>query len=323
MYKPRSRKLDLMTKRSLWGWLFVLPFIVGLLVFIMSPLYTSLMMSFKESTSVSIGAIQETDGLVANSTIITRTALVDKGLANYRRAFMQDTSYITALKNVATGELFYIPAILIFSFIIANVLNQQFVGRGVARAIFFMPVVTSTGATSSMLGNNWAIHQMSNGTSSSTADMGLDIVGMLENTLSEINRLGGFASFITSAFGELSNIISISGVQILIFLAALQTISPALFEASDVEGATKWESFWKITFPMVSPMILVNAMYTMIDVFTGQNNAVISKLFSTTNSTSTTVSQAMAMGWAYFIMVAVIIFAVSGIISKFVYNEND
>ena len=321
MYKPRSRKLDLMTKRSLWGWLFVLPFIVGFLVFIMSPLYTSLMMSFKESTSVSIGAIQETDGLVANSTIVTRTALVDKGLANYRRAFMQDTSYITALKNVATGELFYIPAILIFSFIIANVLNQQFVGRGVARAIFFMPVVTSTG--SSMLGNNWAIHQMSNGTSSSTADMGLDIVGMLENTLSEIEGLGGFASFITSAFGELSNIISISGVQILIFLAALQTISPALFEASDVEGATKWESFWKITFPMVSPMILVNAMYTMIDVFTGQNNAVISKLFSTTNSTSTTVSQAMAMGWAYFIMVAVIIFAVSGIISKFVYNEND
>ncbi len=163
-----------------------------------------------------------------------------------------------------------------------------------------MPVVTSTGATSSMLGNNWAIHQMSNGTSASTTDMGLDIVGMLENTLQEINGLGGFASFITSAFGELSNIISISGVQILIFLAALQTISPALFEASDVEGATKWEAFWKITFPMVSPMILVNAMYTMIDVFTGQNNAVIAKLFSTTNSTSTTVSQAMAMGWAYF-----------------------
>ena len=112
-------------------------------------------------------------------------------------------------------------------------------------------------------------------------------------------------------------------MQILIFLAALQTISPALFEASDVEGATKWEAFWKITFPMVSPMILVNAMYTMIDVFTGQNNAVIAKLFSTTNSTSTTVSQAMAMGWAYFVMVAVVIFAVSGIISKFVYNENE
>ncbi len=105
MYKPRSRKLDLMTKRSLWGWLFVLPFIVGFLVFIMSPLYTSLMMSFKESTSVSVGAIQESDGMIANSTIVTRTALVDRGLANYRRAFMQDTSYITALKNVATGRI--------------------------------------------------------------------------------------------------------------------------------------------------------------------------------------------------------------------------
>lgn len=322
MYKPRSRKLDLMTKRSLWGWIFVLPFIVGFLVFILSPLYTSLMLSFKTSVSVSVGAIQESDGLISNASVVSRTALVNNGIGYYREAFTRNTSYITALRNVATSELIYIPAILIFSFIIANVLNQQFVGRGVARAIFFMPVVTSTGAASGTLGNNWAIHQMSNGTSTSTSDMGLDIVGMLENTLREIDGLGGFANFITGAFSELSNIISISGVQILIFLAALQTISPALFEASDVEGATKWEAFWKITFPMVSPMILVNAMYTMIDVLTGQNNHVITMLFSQTNS-QTTVSLTMAMGWAYFVMAAIVIFGVSGIISRFVYNEND
>ena len=233
---------------------------------------------------------------------------------------MQDTSYITALKNVATGELFYIPAILIFSFIIANVLNQQFVGRGVARAIFFMPVVTSTGATSSMLGNNWAIHQMSNGTSASTTDMGLDIVGMLENTLQEINGLGDFASFITSAFGELSNIISISGVQILIFLAALQTISPALFEASDVEGATKWEAFWKITFPMVSPMILVNTVYTVIDSFTAESNTVMKYIEEVYTKAGGNVV-ATAMSWIYFLIVILSIAIVAAIISAFVFYQ--
>lgn len=322
MYKPRSRKLDLMTKRSLWGWIFVLPFIVGFLVFIMSPLYTSLMLSFKASTPISIGAIQEADGLISNASVVTRTALVDRGIEYYRHAFTSNTAYLTALYNVAAGELWYIPAILIFSFIIANVLNQQFVGRGAARAIFFMPVVTSTGATSATLGNNWAIHQMSNGTSTSASDMGLDIVGMLQNTLQEMEGMSSFANIISSIFGELSSIISISGVQILIFLAALQTISPALFEASDVEGATKWEAFWKITFPMVSPMILVNTMYTMIDVLTGQNNSVITLLSNNTSAT-TTVSQTMAMGWSYFVMAAVFIFALSGIISKLVYNEND
>ena len=322
MYKPRSRKLDLMTKRSLWGWIFVLPFIVGFLVFIMSPLYTSLMLSFRTAQTVSVGAMLESTGMVVDATVSSGTGLAGNGIAHYVQALTKDTAYITALKNVATGELIYIPAILIFSFIIANVLNQQFVGRGVARAIFFMPVVTSTGAASGTLGNNWAIHQMSNGTSASTTDMGLDIVGMLENTLREMNGLGDFADFITGAFGELSNIITLSGVQILIFLAALQTISPALFEASDVEGATKWEAFWKITFPMVSPMILVNTMYTMIDVLTGQNNSVIAMLFGRTTSQNE-VSLTMAMGGTYFVAAAIVIFAVSGIISKFVYNEND
>lgn len=322
MYKPRSRKLDLMTKRSLWGWIFVLPFIVGFLVFIMSPLYTSLMLSFRTAQTVSVGAMLESTGMVVDATVSSGTGLAGNGIAHYVQALTKDTAYITALKNVATGELIYIPAILIFSFIIANVLNQQFVGRGVARAIFFMPVVTFTGAASGTLGNNWAIHQMSNGTDASTTDMGLDIVGMLENTLREMNGLEGFADFITGAFGELSNIITLSGVQILIFLAALQTISPALFEASDVEGATKWEAFWKITFPMVSPMILVNTMYTMIDVLTGQNNSVIAMLFGQTTSQNE-VSLTMAMGWTYFVAAAIVIFAVSGIISKFVYNEND
>ncbi|UKI19470.1 MAG: ABC transporter permease subunit [Oscillospiraceae bacterium] len=132
-----------------------------------------------------------------------------------------------------------------------------------------------------------------------------------------------FVDLITTAFDQLSNIVLMSGIQILIFLAALQTISPSLFEASDMEGASKWEAFWKITFPMVSPMILVATMYTMIDVLTGSGNPMISYLFGTVGSTSLSLSDRMTMGWLYFICAALLIVIVSAIISRFVYNEND
>ena len=132
-----------------------------------------------------------------------------------------------------------------------------------------------------------------------------------------------FVDLITTAFDQLSNIVLMSGIQILIFLAALQTISPSLFEASDMEGASKWEAFWKITFPMVSPMILVATMYTMIDVLTGSSNPMISYLFGSVGSTSLSLSDRMTMGWLYFIGAALLIVIVSVVISRFVYNEND
>ena len=152
---------------------------------------------------------------------------------------------------------------------------------------------------------------------------GLDMVESIKNILSEIEFMSPFVDFVTGAFSELSNIVLFSGVQILIFLAALQTISPSLFEASDMEGATKWEAFWKITFPMVSPMILVATMYTMIDVFTGSNNPMISYLFSSASNSSIILSERMAMGWLYFIVSALLIVIVAVIISRFVYNENE
>lgn len=403
MYKPRKKGLDLMTKRSLSGWLFVLPFLLGFLFFVLSPLYTSFMLSiYSQGTAQStellpqyeyvnpakpsekcyvleldengqpktdaqgnkIYVLQtadkdedgEPDRLIANpeywvlklnnagektydasgnviyemengqrkvvTSIETRDTLNYVGLDNYKTVCTEKRDYITAVQNTLP-RLIYIPAILVFSFLIANVLNSKFRGRVVARVIFFMPVVTATGVASRIKEGSWEVARFGSSVSGAMSGTGLDMVESIKNILSEIEFMSPFVDFVTGAFSELSNIVLFSGVQILIFLAALQTISPSLFEASDMEGATKWEAFWKITFPMVSPMILVATMYTMIDVFTGSNNPMISYLFSSASNSSISLSERMAMGWLYFIVSALLIVIVAVIISRFVYNENE
>ena len=106
----------------------------------------------------------------------------------------------------------------------------------------------------------------------------------------------------------------------LIFLAGLQSISPSIYEASQIEGATSWETFWKITFPMISPMILVNAIYTVIDSFTTQSNSVMTYINGVYNSTGGE-AKSSAMAWMYFLIVILIIAAVAGVFSAYVFYQ--
>lgn len=395
MYKPRKKGLDLMTKRSLAGWLFVLPFLLGFLFFIASPMYTAFMMSIHSqgivecteltpeyelvdpTSSTRSYYVRKVDGdknpvlkngeyqyeevggerkvvtqaefyvlklnnagektydangnvlyemengkrKVVNS-ISTVNTLTYVGLENYKKMATTNLGFINSISSTLP-KLVYIPAILIFSFMIANLLNAKFRGRTVARVIFFMPVVTASGVAAKIKDGSWEVARVGSSVSGALSNTDLDITTSIKNILSDMPFMTPFVDLITTAFDQLSNIVLMSGIQILIFLAALQTISPSLFEASDMEGASKWEAFWKITFPMVSPMILVATMYTMIDVLTGSGNPMISYLFGTVGSTSLSLSDRMTMGWLYFIGAALLIVIVSVVISRFVYNEND
>lgn len=395
MYKPRKKGLDLMTKRSLAGWLFVLPFLLGFLFFIASPMYTAFMMSIHSqgivecteltpefelvdpASSTRSYYVRVVDGdknpvlkngeyqyieeggerkvvkeaefyvlklnnagektydangnvlyemengkrKVVNS-ISTVNTLTYVGLENYKKIATTNLGFINSISSTLP-KLVYIPAILIFSFMIANLLNAKFRGRTVARVIFFMPVVTASGVAAKIKDGSWEVARVGSSVSGALSNTDLDITTSIKNILSDMPFMTPFVDLITTAFDQLSNIVLMSGIQILIFLAALQTISPSLFEASDMEGASKWEAFWKITFPMVSPMILVATMYTMIDVLTGSGNPMISYLFGSVGSTSLSLSDRMTMGWLYFICAALLIVIVSAIISRFVYNEND
>lgn len=395
MYKPRKKGLDLMTKRSLAGWLFVLPFLLGFLFFIASPMHTAFMMSIHSqgivecteltpefelvdpASSTRSYYVRVVDGdknpvlkngeyqyveeggerkvvkeaefyvlklnnagektydangnvlyemengkrKVVNS-ISTVNTLTYVGLENYKKIATTNLGFINSISSTLP-KLVYIPAILIFSFMIANLLNAKFRGRTVARVIFFMPVVTASGVAAKIKDGSWEVARVGSSVSGALSNTDFDITTSIKNILSDMPFMTPFVDLITTAFDQLSNIVLMSGIQILIFLAALQTISPSLFEASDMEGASKWEAFWKITFPMVSPMILVATMYTMIDVLTGSSNPMISYLFGSVGSTSLSLSDRMTMGWLYFIGVALLIVIVSAIISRFVYNEND
>ena len=395
MYKPRKKGLDLMTKRSLAGWLFVLPFLLGFLFFIASPMYTAFMMSIHSqgivecteltpefelvdpASSTRSYYVRKVDGdknpvlkngeyqyeevggerkvvtqaefyvlklnnagektYDANGNVLyemengkrkvvksisTVNTLTYVGLENYKKMATTNLGFINSISSTLP-KLVYIPAILIFSFMIANLLNAKFRGRTVARVIFFMPVVTASGVAAKIKDGSWEVARVGSSVSGALSNTDFDITTSIKNILSDMPFMTPFVDLITTAFDQLSNIVLMSGIQILIFLAALQTISPSLFEASDMEGASKWEAFWKITFPMVSPMILVATMYTMIDVLTGSSNPMISYLFGSVGSTSLSLSDRMTMGWLYFIGAALLIVIVSVVISRFVYNEND
>ncbi len=297
MKKPRTYKLGLMTRRSLYGWLFILPFIIGLIFFVLSPLYTALVLSFNVQTFNSVTNV---------------TSISPHGFTAYIEAFTEQANFITKLIASGGNLIIMVPCILIFSFLMANILNQNFHGRTLARAILFMPVITSAGIAASLLGNGGAVdsEQMAN-----VGSQAMNLAGSIQESIG-----GTFGQFVGTAFDKLSSIINGSGVPTLIFLAGLQTISPSIFESSKVEGATGWENFWKITFPMISPMILVNAVYSMIDVLCGMSNPMLSYLFSQTGVADQV--DIMAMSWMYFLMVTIVISVVAGIISKLVYYEN-
>ena len=117
-------------------------------------------------------------------------------------------------------------------------------------------------------------------------DAGFQISGTFANFLMQIGIGNGLVEFLMSAVDRIFMIINKSGIQIIMFIAALQSIPNHLYESAKVEGATKYEMFWKVTIPMVSPMILTTLVYTIVDSF-GSSDIMN---FLTVNSQGTTMA---------------------------------
>ncbi len=293
----------LMRRRNNTGWVFIAPFLIGFAIFYAIPLVQSLIFSFNEIK------IQGGNGYV----------LEPKGLDNYRYVLMVDTSYLkhimTAVENMFLDTVIVVP----FSFFAALLLAREFKGRGAARAIFFLPVVVSTGVLASMDSNSTmnlmmsrsatdAANSMSNAMSSS------DFV----NTLLEGSMPESIITFMTDLSGKLYDVIIKSGLQIIIFLGGINTISPSIYESSSIEGATAWENFWKITFPMCGPYLLLNAIYTIIDSFTNISNPLINRVKNEMAGLKN-FGTATAAVWLYFIIIAVVLGVAFSLMSKRVF----
>ena len=270
-------------RRARTGYLFVLPFILGFLLFMLQPLIQSLTMSFNRVTLIPGQGFSQTW----------------MGIDNYRHAFLVDPNFNRYLTNEISRMAINTIATLVLSFVIAVILNQDFKGRTLARAIFFLPVILSSGILPGIEKQN-EFYDMMAGVAQSVGDAsGVNISASLENLLSVSGVGSGVFDVIFQMIDAIYDIVMASGIQIIVFLSGLQAISPSLYEAADVEGCSGWEAFWKITFPMVSPLLLVNAIYTIVDFFMKNDNRVM-ELISEVMYQDFNFGVASAMSWIYF-----------------------
>lgn len=291
--------LSMKNKRAITGYLFILPFIIGFLFFLVIPFIQSFKMSISDVTFSENGF-----------------NLAYIGFSNYKKVFTVDPEFNRLLTEEIMGMCLDVPITIIFSFFIALILNQHFKGRGFVRAIFFLPVILSSGVMVGLEYNNTLLQGMKTIIEDSSSMN--SITSVLESILLQGQTGAKYMSYIFNAVNHVYDIAIASGIQIIIFLSGLQTISTSMFEAAKIEGATAWESFWKITFPMVSSLILVNVIYTIIDFFIRTDNEVMSKI-RTTMIAKLDFGLSSAMAWIYFVIVMIIIAVTSFIISKKVY----
>lgn len=302
---PKRRAASLDKRKARNGYFFVAPFIIGIILIYLPILLDSVWFSFYDTFYKTEG------GVVVKY-------YENAGFDFYIEAF-KNKDFVTALLAGLQQLIFEVPAVVIFSLFIAVVLNQKMLGRAAFRAIFFVPVIISTGFMETLLADNVASDYMEGG-----ADMGggqtngSEIVSVLDVQQFFSNMKVGteIVVYVVNIVNNVYQYINYSGVQMLIFLAGLQSISPSIYEASQIEGATGWETFWKITFPMISPMILVNSIYSAINAFTRSTNPTMTFI-----QLQSRVPLMAATSWIYFAVVMLIIALVAGILSMFIFYQ--
>lgn len=267
------------------GLLFLSPWLVGLAWFVAYPLVYSVYLSFNK-----IGITADGSGL----------AYTYVGWDNYKYAFLRDNVFPIEMFDFVRQTLLIIPVTVIFALLVAIMLNQKFSGRLIFRTIFFLPVIFATGKVL------------------------LELFTQGQGELPFVSQLGVedmvYELFPASLAGSLMGIIDkfiiilwFSGIQVIIFLAAFQTIPPSTYEAAQIDGATPWETFWKITFPSTTPFITLNLIYTVVDQSTNPFNPILEHILKNVSDQNTGYGYASALGWIYFVFIFALIVCLLGI----------
>jgi len=285
---------NLARKDSVAGFLFIAPWLLGAAFFFVKALIMVFYYAFNAVSFPDGGGIQY-DFV---------------GWESFRSVFTEDTTFIRSffesIAGIFTNSLF----IIFFSIFVALILKSKFKGRTLVRAIFFLPVIIATGPILDIINGDSIAQLLMSGERTSTMFQTTSMQGLLLEM--------GLPATVTTAFtAVISGIFNLSwksGIQILLFLAGLQTIPNQLYEAAQVEGASGWEMFWRITFPMLSPILLLNTIYTFIDGFTDYSNAVTKMIVVQTQKLN--LSYGAALGTTYFIVVFVFIMIIYLIINK-------
>lgn len=290
------------SKKSWYGFYFVLPWIIGMILFFVIPLINSLRYSF--------------------ATVVPEEGYMDLtwvGLDHYIFLFTKDETFTTDLLG-AVGDFFTsMPIVVIVSLILALILNSNFKGKTVFRGIFFVPVIVATGVVMNQLtdpfGGFGAIVQLSS-TVTEDAYSAVGTSGGMDFTelLNSLELPTDITAWLSSMITDIFNTIWTCGIPVVLFIAGLQTIPAQLYEASKVEGATKWEEFWYITLPSIGQTLLLVIIFTLIELLTQTSNPVINQAYDLINKTDYGMSSAML--WVFFAIIGVIIGIIILIYSK-------
>ena len=250
----QRKKRSLSQRQALKGFLFITPWLIGFLWFYARSLFMTVQFSFSEMI-VNPGGGYTLDFV---------------WLDNFIYAFRAHATYKQILTTSLGNMLVDVPLITFFSLFMAMLLNRKFKGRTLVRAIFFLPVILNADAIVDAISLSRVM--MSGGISSASAEMAASASsGMsVEYYIQMFGSLGlpdVLIEYVSGAVSRISDIINASGVQIIIFIAALQSIPGSMYEVAKIEGATAYETFWKVTFPMVMPHIITNIVYTVVDSF--------------------------------------------------------
>jgi len=309
---PKKRKpASLDRKKARAGWFFVLPFVLIFVIVYIPIIIDSINFSFNELEILQRGGYE----------------LIYVGMDNYTEAILEDAGFVPALVSGMRQLILDIPAIVIFSLFMAILLNEKMVGRTIFRAIFFIPVILSTGIIDTLDQSNAMMTYMSDSGSDMAAEgdaaSATDIISAIDiQKLFSNMKIGqGLVEYVVGIVNDIYNVVNRSGVQMLIFLSGLQSINPAIYESCKIDGASAWETFWKITFPMISPMIMVNAIYTVIDSFTSKSNTVMAYIRDVYDSAANGQVLASAMSWMYFLIVILLILIVAGVLSMYIFYQ--
>lgn len=251
----KKRKMTLTRKRAITGFIFIMPWLIGFLWFYARSLFMTVQFSLNELTVETGGGY----------------SLRFVGIDNFMYAFRAHASFKQILTTSVVDMMIDVPLITFFSLFMALLLNKKFHGRTLVRAIFFLPVILNSEAITSA--TDLARSMMSGGISNAAAELAESASGSgvsIDYYIQMFGSLGlpmGIIEYIVGAVSRISEIINASGVQIIIFIAALQSIPGSMYEVAKIEGATGYETFWKVTFPMVMPHIVTNVVYTVVDSF--------------------------------------------------------
>jgi len=293
--RVKRRKNRLITEADKAGWLFVLPFVIGIIFLYGKPMLQSLNYAFNRVTVGDSGLVLE-----------------PIGWENFLFIKNEDATFTKNLYKVLTTALYQIPVMMFVSMFIAILVNEEFPGRLAFRVILFLPVIFASDQVLRWMSHFGISSEMAQ-TENSFTTVSTEATGFVKEVINSFGPLSEIITKFTDYSSKMFSLLWSTGIQIILFIIGLKTIPAYLYEVAEMEGATKWETFWKITFPLLIPSILLCLIYTIIDYFNSTTNVIVRTI---DENMGQRIDYAIAQTWVYSIIILAIVLIVNFFVSR-------